>query len=100
MDDILSGSYVLNSLGIYVALICGLATLLLVGFLLVYSTSRASIVGRTLLLTGGHGLRIAQGRKTTSTSADCFLLQELSIDRKSTRLNSSHRSLSRMPSSA
>ena len=33
-------------------------------------------------------------------AANLFALKELGKDRKSTRLNSSHRSLSRMPSSA
>ena len=50
--------------------------------------------GKTLLLTGGTG---SFGKKFTEV-----VLKEYNpkVDRKSTRLNSSHTDISRMPSSA
>ena len=48
---------------------------------------------RAVLVTGG-------GDKAFVAGADIAAMQSMSADRKSTRLNSSHVALSRMPSSA
>ena len=56
---------------------------------------------------GGHRIDINEGSSHEFVvpgeqlpERQCFLAAETPADRKSTRLNSSHRSLSRMPSSA
>ena len=48
----------------------------------------------------GTGRKLAPFSETVSTVSDNWIKAVGIVDRKSTRLNSSHRSLSRMPSSA
>ena len=48
------------------------------------------------LLAAEHGLSLTEDE----AEADVILINTCSIDRKSTRLNSSHKTVSRMPSSA
>ena len=59
------------------------------------------IVDHLLVLFGIEILKIVPGRVSTETDANLsFDAAALVEDRKSTRLNSSHQSVSRMPSSA
>ena len=46
------------------------------------------------------GLSTSDAQKSSDMFAKCRYMDEITGDRKSTRLNSSHRSQSRMPSSA
>ena len=59
--------------------------------------SFVSKYGATVTMTLGSGIRIPAAASASSSN---FIQFGYSLDRKSTRLNSSHRSLSRMPSSA
>ena len=55
-----------------------------------------SIKGKTVLITGS-GVRVGRSMALACARAGANLIVQ---DRKSTRLNSSHSSVSRMPSSA
>ena len=88
------------------------AVLATIGYALVQQARRWDLRGRTVLVTGGSrglGLSIARelarvGARVAICGRDEATLDrarcELERDRKSTRLNSSHTVLSRMPSSA
>ena len=62
--------------------------------------SREEMLGQLATLTGGRAAEeVVFGSITSGASNDIEKATQMA-DRKSTRLNSSHRSLSRMPSSA